>query len=237
MKLDPHPENATFSQNNLIEEKILWFPIRNRKRVIHEVERLKSVGIRQLKVGVDCIEFNTKKGMRGYDWLIPLLADSFDLELCFDNFPMKTICGKAPKHWLPEIVEHFIFRHGDHFDNIQLCRQSLDRAKHPGDENIFAEDMVFSATWARYLGKKVCLGKIQPGDFEWISKLVPTRFFAHIDSIEIDNENGDLGSNSAKFYERALQSLFHAKGVDTKIRCCQLTSTNLNLSSTRGIAC
>ncbi|WP_439489471.1 hypothetical protein [Algoriphagus sp.] len=236
MKLNPLPENATTSQDNLITEKILWLPIRNKKQVNIEIDKLKAAGISKLKVGVDCIEFNTKKGIKGYDWLIPVLAENFDLELCFDNFPKKTIRGRVPKCMLPEIVEHFIFCHGAHFDSIQLCRQSLDRVQHTEEENIFAEAIVFAATWAKYLGKKVCLGKIQAADFEWISKLVSTRFFSHIDYIEIDKEVGGAKSSNTKFYERVLRSLFQAKGVDTEIRYPQLTSNNLELSP-RGIAC
>ncbi len=236
MKLNPLPESASTSQDNLIEEKIVWLPIRNKKQVNNEIDKLKISGIRKLKVGVDCMEFNTKKGIKGYDWLIPVLAESFDLELCFDNFPKKTLRRRTPKCLLPEIVEHFIFCHGDHFDSIQLCRQSLDRGKHSDEENIFAEAIVFAATWAKYLGKKVCLGKIQAADFEWVSKLISTRFFSHIDSIVIDKEGGGEKSSGTKFYERALRSLFLAKGVDTKIRYSQLTSNDLALSP-RGIAC
>lgn len=174
MKLDPISSETSVLKP--ASKKIMWFPVRNRKEVNAIISRLKSEHVQSLRVGIDCAEFNTKKGQKWYDWLLPTLADNFDLELCFDNYLLTPGRPLAQKHGLPEIVEHFIHKHGKYFTTVELWRNHSANVEKEPRENIFAEDVVFAATWAKHLGKKVVLGKIQVVDFEWINQLVSSRF-------------------------------------------------------------
>ncbi|WP_192349161.1 hypothetical protein [Algoriphagus sp. Y33] len=231
--------NSAKIANNPVEpptERTVWFPVRNRKEVMLEIGRFQSEGVDYLRLGIDCAEFSTKKGKKWYDWLLPTLADSFDLELCFDNFSKSPGKSLIKKQTLPEIVEHFIVVHGEHFDLIELWRNPSCRMKEEIPENIFAEDVVFAATWAKHLGKKVSLGKIQTVDFEWITKLVSSQFLKNIEHIEVDKDGEDLWSSSTGFYERTLRSLFEAKGLEIEIRPNSKPLPNVQVSTTE-IAC
>ncbi|MFC5625070.1 hypothetical protein [Algoriphagus winogradskyi] len=215
---------------------VTWFPVRSRKDVNLEVERLKFEGITSIRLGIDCAKFNTKKGLRWYDWLVPTLAESFHLELCFDNFSFAPEGTHSKRHSLSEIVEHFIIKHGQHFNEVELWRNPAKRANEEICENIYSEDVVFTATWAKRLGKKVSLGGIQTVDFEWITKLISCQFLSTVDYLKIDKETEDDWSTNTRFYERTLRSLFEAKGVKTQIKTSEIPMRNL-LTSGREIAC
>ncbi|WP_339864200.1 hypothetical protein [uncultured Algoriphagus sp.] len=233
MKINSIPKQDGYYLEPVANE-IIWFTARNRREVNLEIEKLKSYGFETLRIGIDCAEFNTKKGSKWYDWLIPTLAQSFELELCFDNFSKTDGMSICPKQALPEIVEHFILKHGKYFSVVELWRNPSDRKKQDSVENIFSDDVVFTTTWAKYLGKKVKLGKIRPIDFEWITKLISSQFLKNIECLEIDKEEGNLWETNTKFYERTLRSLFHAKGVSAEIFPNE-NSTTLNQLS-KGIA-
>tara|TARA_R110002051_G_scaffold311034_1_gene384596 strand:+ start:186 stop:881 length:696 start_codon:yes stop_codon:yes gene_type:complete len=212
-------------------EGVTWFKVKSRREVNIEIERLKYEGISTLRLGIDCAKFNTKKGIKWYDWLVPTLAESFTLELCFDNFSHCPITSIPRKYSLPEIVEHFIVIHGQHFQLVELWRNPSIRANEEMDENIFSEDVVFTATWAQHHGKKVGLGGIQTVDFNWITKLITCQFLSNIEYLNIDKTTEDQWSTNTRFYERTLQGLFTAKGVKTQIKTSEtpmllLYSTN-----------
>jgi len=217
MKVNLIPTIAR-SAIEVVAQGIKWFPVRNRKEVNLEIGRLKAEGILSVRLGIDCGEFNSKRGMKWYDWLLPSMAESFEIELCFDNFSKASNDPLSRKYTLPEIVEHFIIKHGEHFSSLELWRNPSDRENQTSNENIFAEDVVFAATWAKHLGKKVSLGKIQTSDFEWITRLISSQFLNNIECVEIDKEGENLWSTSTNLYERTLRSLFEAKGVKTAIR-------------------
>ncbi|PZX48389.1 hypothetical protein [Algoriphagus chordae] len=214
---------------------VTWFPVRSKKHVNQEIERLKSEGISSLTLGINCAKFNTKKGLRWYDWLVPTLAENFHLELCFDNFYYTPTASYNRKHSLSEIVEHFILKHGQYFTEVELWRNPAKRANDEICENIFSEDVVFTATWAKHLGKKVSLGRIKTMDFEWIIKLISCQFLSTIECLKIDKETKAWNTNT-RFYERTLRSLFEAKGVKTEIKTSDIPLRNLQTSS-GDIAC
>lgn len=216
MKFHPISVNA-FPPLDSSNYEILWLKPGNRIEAHLEIERLKCEGNDSLRVGIDCALFNTDEGSTWYDWLVPMLAKSFQLELCFDNFSNANEYSISIGHNLTEIVEHFILKHGDCFTLLELWRNPADREKQDYLANIFACDVVFAATWAIHLGKNVKLGKIQTLDFEWITKLVSSQFLAKIQCIEMDKEGEDFWRTHTNFYERTLRSLFHEHGIKTDI--------------------
>lgn len=197
--------------------EILWLKPWNRIKANFEIERLKSEGNYSLRLGIDCSLFNTDEGSNWYDWLVPSLAESFQLELCFDNFSNTNGDSISQGHNLTEVVEHFILKHGECFTLLELWRNPADREKQDNLSNVFACDVIFAATWANHLGKNVKLGRIQTLDFEWITKLVASQFLTNIQCIEIDKEGEDFWRTHTNFFERALRSLFQEHGIETDI--------------------
>ena len=217
-------------------EGVTWFRVKSKREVNLEIERLKSEGICSLKLGIECAKFNTKRGLKWYDWLVPTLGKSLNLELCFDNFSQEKIKSTYRKHSFSEIVEYFILKHGQYFKLIELWRNPSIRQKEEIFENIFTEDVVFTATWAQHHGKKVGLGGIQTVDFEWITKLISSQFLNTIEYLQLDMESEDEWCRSSKFYERTLQGLFSAKGVTAQIKPSE-TRTLVLQPSNENIAC
>ena len=232
--MNPKPNNPEIPPSL---PNVIWFPISSKKELNQQIEALKSEGISMLRLGINCAKFNTKKGLRWYNWLVPILAEDFELELCFDNFfHSPSPASQHRKHSILEIVEHFILKHGKHFTLVELWRNPSIRAKDELPENIFSEDVIFTATWAKHHGKKISLGGIQTIDFEWITKLISTQFLNTCEYLKIDNETEDPWSTNTKFYERTLRSLFEAKGVKTQIINSAPTLITLQPSN-KEIAC
>lgn len=197
--------------------KATWYAVKSRKDVTIQIKRLKSEDISSLRLGIDCAKFNTKKGLSWYDWLIPTLAAEFELELIFDNFITCPPRSTYRKHNFSEIVEYFIHKHGQHFRLVELWRNPAKREQNDTSDNIYSEDVVFTATWAKKHGKKVSLGGIQTIDFEWITKLISSQFLNTIDYLNIDKQSEDEWRTNTRFFERTLKSLFEAKRLKTQI--------------------
>lgn len=187
----PRPKNSA--------SEILWFSSHSKKEAQLEIERLKRERLRCVRLGIACADFNSKKGIKWYNWLLPALGENFEIELCFDNFLMNPDEADSRKHSLLEIVEYFIFKHGKYFTSLELWRNSLNRTKPEVSENMFAEDVVFAATWAKYWGKNVSLGGIPTLDFEWISKLSSSPFLRNVEFVEIDR-GVDHWNMGVRFY-------------------------------------
>lgn len=176
-------------QSSLSE--VLWFSFRNGNqleidRVQAEFEKAKSAGVSSVKLGIACDELNTDEGVKWYDWLLTTFGEYFEIELCFDNFSKNPKRSSSTRHSLLEILEHFIFKHGKYFTLIELWRNPAASSTSHSSDNIFAEDVVFAASWAKQWGKKVGLGRIRAMDVEWLTKLSSTMFFKKIDFIELD---------------------------------------------------
>lgn len=179
--------------NHLTEEEntqgeVLWFSVDKKKEVQLEIDRLKRESVNYVRLGIDCTEFNSMNGDKWFDWLLPEMGEHFELELCLDNFSRNPKADVLRKNSLHEIVEYFILRHGKYFTSIELWRNRSKKAKPEASENIFAEDVVFAATWAKHWGKNVVFGGIQTMDFEWVSKLSSSQFFRNAEFVEINRE-------------------------------------------------
>lgn len=163
--------------------EVLWFSHQDKNETKRTIERLSRRRISKLKLGLDCTEFNSKNGKKWYDWLIPTLSKEFQVAVCLDNFSKSGQAPKPVKRSLAQIVEHVIFKHGSQISGLELWRNPVNRSKFT--VNVFSEDVVFAATWAKHLGKKVSLGVIRELDGEWISTLRSSQFMSNIDFVEI----------------------------------------------------
>ncbi|HSF53108.1 MAG TPA: hypothetical protein VLA71_05125 [Algoriphagus sp.] len=180
--------NAQLSLEETSRSEILWFPFRDKEVTQTKLDRLKQDEVNFVRLGIDCTEFNSEKGVKWFDWLLPTLGESFELELCFDNFSKNSGEPIFRKHSLFEIVEHFIFKHGEYFTTLELWKNPSTNSNLGASENIFADDVVFAATWARHWGKNVVLGGIQSLDFEWFSRLSSSQLLRNAEFVEINRE-------------------------------------------------
>ncbi len=164
-------------------QDIFWFVPQDKHAAKHTIDRLLRRRVSALRLGLDCAEFNSKNGKKWYGWLIPKLAEKFDLTVCVDNFSKSGQNPRRSKRSLAQIVEHVVFQHGAQLARLELWRNPISRANYPA--NVFSEDVVFAATWARHLGAQVRLGVVRQWDTEWMSTLRSSQIMGDIDFVDI----------------------------------------------------
>ena len=166
---------STVSELTKSVDAIHWFLFHEQHLIEQFISSSKLSGVTQIRVGINCNEASTKKGKSWYNWLIPTLGQHFKLKLCFDNHTKSEIESdesNESKKSLSEVVECFVHYHGQYFDEIELHKDPRQRMNSSEKiNNIFSDELVFAATWAKYLGKKVSLANVHLEDYEWVSKL------------------------------------------------------------------
>ena len=203
--------SASSEASNL---NVRWFSGQRKKEVKRAIAQMKSQGTKVIRLGISCAEFNATGGVKWYNWLLPTLAAHFELVLCFDNFSRKSELPASKQRSLPQIVEYCILRHGKSFKSIELWRNPSQENKRNAIENIFADDLVFAGTWAKYWGKKVSLGRVKSSDFEWIEKLDSASFLRNIESIEVIPEGiGEEWSDGTRYSLHTLMRHIKAKAA------------------------
>lgn len=194
------------------------FPVDLKSEVLQKIAFLERKGIHVLKVCVDCKEFNFMWSVGWYDWLMATLGDKFELEISFlNNSPFMSSKKPITKHRLAETVECFINNYGNQFDRIELYRNPEDKFSPINSGiNIFADELVFAATFAAFRGKKITIGGIQAGDFEWLMWLINSGFFEKVEAIRLDKE-GDNWSSNTNYLEQAVVEVLQGHNFKTQV--------------------
>lgn len=211
-------KNISLSTAVYNQDYVSWFPIGLKSEALQKISSLQRKGILVLKLGVNCSEFNTMQGAIWYDWLMSILGDKFELELCFlNNCPVMSPKKPSSKQILSETVECFINKFGGQFNRIELCRN-------PGDKfipinsstNIYSDELVFAATWAVFMKKKITIGGVQAGDFEWLMLLMNSGFFEKVDAIRLDT-GADNWSTNTNYLEQAIVGVLQEHNFKTRV--------------------
>ena len=177
------------AENSVVEN--LRFVFGDKKAALVTVDRLSRRRVKSLKLGIDSGEFWGEGGIDWYDWLVSTLGDKFSLTLIFGRPSRRKGQFASEKNpALSEIVEYFILKHGQYFTEVELYRSSESRSQTNQEGNIFSDEVVFAATWAKYWGKKVVLKGVSSLDVDWVSKLNSFPFLASLESSDLDKEPG-----------------------------------------------
>lgn len=163
------------------ETDIRRFAFGNKEEALRELQTLKKSGAVSLSLGVDCGEFSGAGGMDWYDWLVPMLGDSLSLRLSFGDFGKGKSKPIGERKTLWEIVEHFVLKHGNYFNTVELCKRTAGRGEGEDADNIFSDEVVFAATWAKHWGKQVRLRVCQTKDADWLAKLSASQLLAQLE--------------------------------------------------------
>ncbi|MFP4471498.1 MAG: hypothetical protein ACLFPE_12480, partial [Bacteroidales bacterium] len=85
---------------NIPEMGILeWFHINDYEHVEKAIKGMKELGVKHLRTGVSWADFHTETGAAWYDWLMPRLAEHFEVLPCFLYTPPSI--GLEPKTSAP----------------------------------------------------------------------------------------------------------------------------------------
>jgi CDP-paratose 2-epimerase len=172
-----------------------WFRVNDYDHVNSTIEKLKILGVKELRTDVSWADYQTPAGEKWYNWLLPLLAADFNILPCFHGTPSSlSISGKPsspPKNPVAfaEFLEVFISQYGGLFEYVELWNEPNNRSEYDYflDENwnAFATMITEAARKVHALGKKTVLGGISPIDPSWIRRMGEKKVLEHIDVVGI----------------------------------------------------
>jgi CDP-paratose 2-epimerase len=181
-----------------------WFDVGERARVERVVQELRVLGVRHLRTGVSWADWHASGGEAWYDWLLPRLADEFELLPCLHRTPPSH--GLEPRVQSPprrprdfaDFVDAFLNRFDDLFETLELWNEPnnlndwdwrIDTAWH-----LFTEMIGDAANWARERGKATVLGGMSPTDPNWLAQLAERGV---LDLIDVVGVHAFPGSSTA----------------------------------------
>jgi len=155
------------------------FQPNNHEQVEHDIELLRQIGVRKLRLGVSWAEYSDHDGAAWYGWLLTRLSRYFELLPCvYDTPPTLSQTGRpsGPPHDLnafAHFIDHVLSRHGELFESVELWRrptspQAWD-TRLDLDWTRFCTMITAAANVARQCGKCVVLGAPSPTDIAWLS--------------------------------------------------------------------
>jgi CDP-paratose 2-epimerase len=193
-----------------------WFHIKDRDNVERSVEQMKILGITELRTGVSWAEYLTPEGREWYDWLIPFLAQDFNLLPCFVQTPPSL--GIVPDTCSPPVnpgdyalfIEDFMSGNSRYFKYVELWNEPNNRGKYDYtlDESykIFSQMLIMAAGVARRYRKKVVLGGISPIDPGFIKTMGENKVLEHMDVIGIHGFP-DVFDSHWRSWEESIESI------------------------------
>jgi CDP-paratose 2-epimerase len=158
-----------------------WFELGEEERVERVAGQLCALGVRHLRTGVSWANWFADGGPEWYDWLLPRLAQDFELLPCVTYTPPSlgiTRKSSAPPRRtrdFADFVDVLITRLGKCFTHIELWNEPNARAE--WDYTIDPQWTAFcamiddAAHWARRRGKRIVLGGMRPIDPGWLAML------------------------------------------------------------------
>jgi CDP-paratose 2-epimerase len=155
-----------------------WFRLGEHARVEDAIVGLRKAGTRHLRTHLSWAEYHAPGGRDWYDWLIPRLAQAFDLLPCIHYTPpslSRTGAASGPPVRLrdyADFVDVVLTRYGEHVRDIELWNEPnnlLDwdwREDH--DWQLFCEMIGAAAYWIQHRGWRAVLGGPSPFDAHWL---------------------------------------------------------------------
>ncbi|HET7299072.1 MAG TPA: NAD-dependent epimerase/dehydratase family protein [Oleiagrimonas sp.] len=172
-----------------------WFWMDDYMPAEQTIAALRALGIQYLRFGVSWADYLREGGREWYDWLIPHLAEHFELLPCFVYTPPSL--GEVPSVASPprdpkayaDFLDTCITRYGQHFDYVELWNEpnnlhewnyNMDRAW-----TRFCATVGGAAHWARKRGKKTVLGGMSPIDPHWLDAMFDNGLMPYIDVVGV----------------------------------------------------
>ncbi|HEX2920139.1 MAG TPA: SDR family NAD(P)-dependent oxidoreductase [Bacteroidales bacterium] len=196
-----------------------WFHQDNYDHVEDAIVRLKKLGINEVKTRVSWADYNTEKGKKWYDWLVPHLAENFNLIPCFISTPAEA--GIFPSISAPVsdpesfagFLQGFLEIHSKHFEYVQLWDEPNNRSEYDFtlDESyeIFSKMITRAAIVAHNFHMKTVLAGISPIDPGWIKKMGEKKVLDYFDIVGIHGFP-DVFDSHWRSWEESIDSIKNA---------------------------
>jgi CDP-paratose 2-epimerase len=172
-----------------------WFEIGEHARVERVVRELKELGVAHLRTGVSWADWHVSGGPAWYEWLLPRLAEEFEVLPCLHHTPPSR--GLVPSVQSPprrprdfaDFVDVFLDRFDELFDTLEFWNEpnNLNDWDWRIDTgwNVFGEMIGDAANWARERGKTTVLGGMSPTDPNWLALLAERGLLNLIDIVGV----------------------------------------------------
>lgn len=155
-----------------------WFRNGEHERTERALDAIAATGARFLRTHLSWADYHREGGREWYDWLLPKLAQRFDVLPCIHYTPPSlsrtgTSAG-APRRLqdYADFIDHALTRYGRHFNTVELWNEpnnllDWDWREDP-DWLLFCEMVGSAAYWARQRGFGTVLGGPSPFDAHWL---------------------------------------------------------------------
>jgi CDP-paratose 2-epimerase len=159
-----------------------------------------ALGITDLRTPISWAELQTMEGEQWYKWLIPRLANQFNVVPCVlytppaeAVLPRTSAPPRDPKAYA-DFLDVLITRFGKYFEWIQLWDQpnkvsEWDRTLDP-DWNVFCHMIGGAAYWMQQRGKRTLLAGMSPFDPNWLKLMFDRGVMQYIDAVGIHGYPG-----------------------------------------------
>jgi CDP-paratose 2-epimerase len=182
-----------------------YFQVNDFEKAAEIIEDIKKLGVTELRTVVSWADWYSKEGEKWYNWLLPELAQHFNLLPCLTYTPPEL--GIEPKIFSPpknvndfnRFVDILIKRYGEHFDSVELWNEpnnlnSWDWRLDP-DWNIFSEMIIKAARTVKDAGKTTVLGGLAPVDPNWLKLMGEKKVLQEFDVIALHGFHGTWESD------------------------------------------
>jgi CDP-paratose 2-epimerase len=186
-----------------------WFRAGETDRVRNAIPGMRAAGATFLRTHLSWAEYHTPGGRDWYDFLIPTLAEAFDLLPCLHYTPPSLsrtgLSSGAPRRLqdFADFVDHVLTRHGAHFTHIELWNEPNNLLdwdwRQDTDWLLFCEMIGAAAYWAQQRGWKAVLGGPCPFDPNWLDLLGQRGVLATVSAVGLHGFPGTWDSESGSW--------------------------------------
>lgn len=186
-----------------------WFRPGDHARVEEVVPAMKRSGAIWLRTHLSWAEYHAPGGQEWYDWLLPRLAESFELLPCLHYTP-PSLSRTGKTSGAPKVLKDFadftdviMTRHGDHFEHIELWNEpnnllDYDWRADPSFD-LFCEMMGMAAHWIDARGWKPVLGGPCPFDPLWLDMMGQRGLLAYMRAVGFHGFPGTWDSEAGSW--------------------------------------
>lgn len=192
-----------------------WFHIGDKDHVLETIERLKEIGITELRTGISWADYHTKQGEKWLDWLIPTLTKELNLLPCLLYTPpsigLQPKSSSPPKYpeYYADFTKTFLKKYGEHFEWLELWNEPNNTSEYDfrldPDWSIFNQMISWAANEVHKAGKKVLLGGMSPIDPGWLDYMYQIGLMDSVDAIGIHGFPDVFDSNWTSWDEALKQ--------------------------------